>query len=214
MYQADLQVQEENWVFPTWLQTGIARSLPQRRLCVQGMGMVSTRCTIRNYVHPCAKLQWKLVAFPHLRSLFGVDVLFNHWGTKSDYFQMASSLETPEPIWQCPCCLFLVWPCSWHASYMPFCRIHRSKQIGTHPNIQVWSWAWKRGQTPAWNDEKVIPYPVATCRDEAADSVSCRETPELEHSGERAAHKLREHYYIVLGTHTLRPHSLQSLESR
>ncbi len=74
-------------MFPTWLQTGIARSLPQRRLCMQGMGMVSTRCTIRNYVHPCANLQWKLVAFPHLRSLFGVDVLFNHWGTKSDYFQ-------------------------------------------------------------------------------------------------------------------------------
>ncbi len=139
MYQGELQVQEENWVFPTWLQTGIAWSLPQRRLCVQGMGMISTRCTIRNYVHPCANLQWKLVVFPHLRYLYGVDVLFNHWGTKSEHFQMASSLETPESIWQCPCCLFLVWPCSWHASYMPFCRVHRSKQIGTQPNIQVWS---------------------------------------------------------------------------
>jgi hypothetical protein len=43
------------------------------------MGMVSMRCTIRNYVHPCANLQRKPVAIPHLRSLFGVDVLFNHW---------------------------------------------------------------------------------------------------------------------------------------
>jgi hypothetical protein len=177
------------------------------------MGMVSTRCTIRNYVHPCANLQRKPVAFPHLRSLFGVDVLFNHWGTKSDYFQMASSLETPESIWQCPCCLL----CDHVPDMPPICPsagYTDQNKLAMTPTSRFGPWAQKRGQTPAWNDEKVIPYPVATCRDEAADSVSCRKTPSLEHSGERAAHKLQEHYYIVLGTHTLRPHSLQSLESR
>lgn len=63
-------------------------------------------------------------------------------------------------------------------------------KLAPTPTSRFGPCAQKRGQTPAWNDEKVIPYPVATCRDEAANSVSCRKTPALEHSGERAAHKL------------------------